>query len=156
MVTKDQIQPFIFPAIMVVLGLIVLVWIKNKISSATDSLDFSTSEEEKASDKSQIQQGTPVVTKSLSYPIAEYKNLANKIYNAMKGAGTDEDAIESVINMIKNQSDWNQVIKDFGIKDGNNLITWMRDDITESSRFAYDLSDIRKVLQLNNVNSNLP
>lgn len=148
----DFIKPYLPYIIGGLLFIGILWYIKRKVLTG---LGLETDSEQKESEQTQVSQ-TKVVSKNLKMPIQEYVNLGNKMYTAMKGAGTDEDMIKSVLSQIKNNDDWQQLVKSFGVKDGDNLITWLRNDLPEKSHFGYDLSDIRKALASKGVNSNLP
>jgi hypothetical protein len=57
-----------------------------------------------------------------------YKDIADALYNSMKGLSSSEDAenIKSIIlNRIKNKNDWEGVKRAFGVKDGENLEQWL-------------------------------
>ena len=72
---------------------------------------------------------------------------ASKLYAAMKGAGTNEKKIYEVFEMMKTRSDVLQLIKTFGIKDGENLNEWLLDDCSAS-----EISHINEILATNNIN----
>lgn len=74
---------------------------------------------------------------SLSLTNAEYTRLADKLYKAVKGVGTDETAIYAVFNALGNKADLLKLIAVFGTKDDMNLAQWIYDDLNSS--------EIRKV-----------
>lgn len=51
-----------------------------------------------------------------SYPDSNYVLLANKLFTAMYGYGTDEEAIYSVFRLMKNDLDVAKLIKAFGVR----------------------------------------
>lgn len=53
----------------------------------------------------------PVSSSNLTHSGAWYKNAADTLFNAMDGAGTDEDAIYGVFEQIDNQDDWNELVR---------------------------------------------
>lgn len=99
---------------------------------------------------------------NLSYPLYAYKEMVSKLFNAMDGFATDEDAIYQVIYALKRDEDVRQLKKDWGLKDytGNNLevMSFMIDDpqpLTAWLSAELDEEEKRKVryiLKSNNVN----
>lgn len=58
----------------------------------------------------------------LSYPPTQYKAWADGIKGAFDpygtfGAGTDEDTIYNILRKLKNNDDWLQLQKDYGVRD---------------------------------------
>jgi len=51
-----------------------------------------------------------------TYPDSNYVLLANKLFTAMYGYGTDEEAIYSVFRLMKNDLDVAKLIKAFGVR----------------------------------------
>lgn len=58
----------------------------------------------------------PVESGNLTHNKAWYKTAADTLFNAMDGAGTDEDAIFGVISQISNQDDWNELVYQYGTR----------------------------------------
>lgn len=56
----------------------------------------------------------PVNSGNLTHNSAWYRNAADVLFNAMDGAGTDEDAIYSIFREIDNQDDWNELVRKYG------------------------------------------
>ena len=54
-----------------------------------------------------------------TYTDAEYTQMADRLYAAMNGPGTDENAVKAVLEMIKNDSDWARLVKAFGLRDSS-------------------------------------
>jgi hypothetical protein len=71
---------------------------------------------------------------------AKYTQLANTIYGACKGWGTDEDAIYNAFNQLNNTADYLKLENVFGLHDGHNLDWWMRSEL--SNRERKQLNDI--------------
>lgn len=59
----------------------------------------------------------------------QFNLLANKLYNAMKGVGTDENTVYSCFNQLRNTADMLKLIAVFGTKDGETLDQWIRGDL---------------------------
>lgn len=66
---------------------------------------------------------------SLTLSNADYNRLADKLYKAVKGLGTDETAIYAVFNALTNKADLLKLIAVFGTKDDMTLVQWLYDDL---------------------------
>ena len=96
--------------------------------------------------------GFAVQRNNLSYSISEFTSMANQLFNAMDGAGTNEDIIFSVFNKIQTKDDYNQLIKSFGVRSSTSwtssfsgdLLAWLSDELSSS--------DVKK---LNNILSKI-
>lgn len=79
-----------------------------------------------------------IVQNALTYTEADYKAMADKLYIAMKGLGTDEEAIYEVIGRLRTRSDWYALIKAFGVRKSGgfsgNLVQWLVDELDEDER----------------------
>lgn len=75
-----------------------------------------------------------------SFTTSQYKAMADKLYWAMKGWGTDEDAVFEVINALKNNVDFLKIRSEFGIRDGYDMKEWFYGDFSSS--------DIQKINNL--------
>ncbi len=73
---------------------------------------------------------------------AQSKAIAEAIYKAVKGIGTDEKAIYDAFqsSYISSDDNLNRVILAFGSRDGMDMQQWLRDDL--------NASDMRKVNQI--------
>jgi predicted PurR-regulated permease PerM len=63
---------------------------------------------------------------TLSYDNSKFETLANSLYRAMKGAGTDTSAVYAVFNQMNTKADVLKLIQAFGVRDNENLQEWMR------------------------------
>lgn len=61
-----------------------------------------------------------------------YDSWAEKLYTAMKGAGTDEGMIFSVFKQLKNDVDFIRLDQAFGIRDTYTMRVWLKDDLSSS------------------------
>ena len=88
--------------------------------------------------KKDVTDDIEVDSSNLSYTDADYKIMANQMYVAMKGAGTDTPAIERVCKKLNNVDDWNALVKAFGVKSVSNwfykfsgtLYDWLQDELS--------------------------
>jgi len=78
----------------------------------------------------------------LTYTDSNYQQMADTLYIAMKGAGTDYSAIKRTLSKLKTKSDWNQLVVKFGVRKTNhfyytfegNLIEWLIDELSGSEQ----------------------
>ena len=64
----------------------------------------------------------------LSYTDTQYIAFANKLYDSMKGFGTDTDTVKYVFNCMKTKADVLKLIQVFGTRDGETLSQWLKGD----------------------------
>jgi hypothetical protein len=154
--TKSALS-FVMPyVVMIAIALIVLYYIKKKLGQASDSIGLTESDEQKDANKD-LANSVIVDYSKLSQPRGSYSVLAQKMYDSMKGLGTDTDAIKLVINSLHNQNDWNMLIKMFGSREGENLFKWLHDEMPTVSHLygRLDLSDLNKILVSKGIKQNL-
>lgn len=77
----------------------------------------------------------------------EAKAYADKLYAAMKGLGTDEDAIYEVFANMTTRSDVLYLIKTFGVKDSKTLNEWLTAELNANER-----TKLNNILANSNVN----
>ena len=115
--------------IVVILSVIVVAWMIFKRASGYFS----------QLSKEQMQQGEKDALEAqgitLTYPLQDYKALADDLYNAMAGAGTDTKTVFNTFNKMENDLDVIQLDQDFGFRDTlfsspTNLQGWLKDDLS--------------------------
>lgn len=62
----------------------------------------------------------------------QYMEMANILFSAMTGGGTDEDAIMRQIYHIRNQADWLLLKQYFDVRGGRDLVSWLRSELNLS------------------------
>ncbi len=77
----------------------------------------------------------------------QFNTYASSLYAAMDGPGTDEDKIYNVFRAMGTRSDVLQLIKTFGVKDGETLTEWMYGDLSSK-----EIDKINTILANNNIN----
>ncbi len=77
----------------------------------------------------------------------QLNTFASSLYAAMDGPGTDEDKIYNVFRAMGTRSDVLQLIKTFGVKDGETLTEWMYGDLSSK-----EIDKINTILANNNIN----
>lgn len=90
---------------------------------------------------------TTIKVEDISITQDQFHTYAQKLYKAMNGAGTDEKAIYEVFEAMNSRSDVQQLIKTFGVKDGENLAEWLYDDLS-----AGDIEHINAILATKSIN----
>lgn len=65
---------------------------------------------------------------------ADAELYAQRLYTAMKGMGTDEDAIYSVFLNLKTKGDVLYLIQVFGVKDHETLVQWITSELNSKER----------------------
>ena len=88
-----------------------------------------------------------ITAEAVTLKEATAKALADKLYEAMDGWGTDEAAIYEVMNEMNTRSDVVLLIKTFGVRDGKNLVQWITSELN-----AKDRAQVNNILATNNVN----
>ena len=89
-----------------------------------------------------LKSGKPTLDKSAA------SNVADQIYDAIKGMGTDEDAIKSALSQCQNMHDVKAVINSFKQNTGDELFGWLRGDLgTEYQWNYYVLRPLRDAMQ---------
>jgi len=77
------------------------------------------------------------VGQNLSYQNTQYQIFADALLTAMKGFGTDEDAVKDVMNKMNNNADILKLIQVFGVRDGYGLSAWITDDFSAEDKDKY-------------------
>ena len=88
-----------------------------------------------------------ISTERVTYSEADADNYVRKLYQAMKGIGTDEDAIYEVMSHMQTRSDVLYLIKKFSVKDGLTLNEWITAELSAKER-----THVNMILSTNNVN----
>lgn len=63
-----------------------------------------------------------------SYTPQQMLTYANKLETAMEGLGTTNDSVKEVFNAMNNDLDILLLIEAFGVRDDDDLATWLEDD----------------------------
>ena len=116
--------------------------------ATTEDINRSTTEDIKTLNKQGIKP---------TYYASQYVHFADKLYNAMITSnpfdGTDEDAIYSVMRLMKNDVDINMLVKSFGTRrmefslKGGGLAAFLQDDLDKK-----EMAIVNKILSDNNIN----
>ncbi len=123
--------------VMVILALIIIILIKykGKLTDSVKNRELAESLDE------EINQSDITLTQT------QLNTYASSLYAAMDGPGTDEDKIYNVFRAMGTRSDVLQLIKTFGVKDGETLTEWMNGDLSSK-----EIDKINRILANNNIN----
>jgi len=77
------------------------------------------------------------VGQNLSYQNTQYQIFAESLYTAMKGFGTNENAVRDVMQRMNNNADILKLIQVFGVRDGYGLSAWITDDFSSKDKEKY-------------------
>lgn len=127
--------------VIVVIVLLAVYWNKIKARIADRRLERSFDEQIVASEVTMTQQ--------------QASALADKLYSAMDGSGTNEQKIYSVFDQINSYSDLMMVMKAFGERKGfwgwfgskSGLVEWINDDCSND-----EIAKINAILASKNIN----
>ena len=116
--------------------------------ATTEDINKSTTEDIKILNKQGIKP---------TYYASQYVQFADKLYNAMITSnpfqGTDEEAIYSVMRLMKNDVDINMLVKAFGTRrmefslKGGGLAAFLQDDLNTK-----EMATVNKILSDNKIN----
>ena len=73
-----------------------------------------------------------ITTSNITLSQVQLNTLADKIYKAVKGSGTDETSIYDAMRTLQSKDDVLALIKTFGVRDSMTLREWLYDDLNNS------------------------
>lgn len=78
-----------------------------------------------------------------SYLDTQYNMFADTLYTAMKGVGTDEEAVAGVMYKMKTDVDLLKLVQAFGKRNGYSLTDWIASEFSQEDKSFY----VNEVLQ---------
>lgn len=78
---------------------------------------------------------------------SQINTLSSKLYSAMKGAGTNEEAVFNGFAELNTRSDLELLLKTYGVKESKTLKEWLYDELSED-----DIVHINEILASKNIN----
>jgi uncharacterized protein (UPF0333 family) len=134
--SNPKFRKLLFNAIIVIIVLIIIYIVYRKVNKAIKEAKAA-----RQSKESVAASENAIIVNALTYADSDYHAMADKLFRAMDGAGTDTDAIEEVISKIRTKSDWNAIVKAFDIRETTawysrfkgNLIEWLTDELSDNS-----------------------
>lgn len=136
--TKNPIVMWIIIAILLLVVSLVFYFIYRS-ASKIDDVASSNEVIERANKELDVNQ--------LTLTTQQLHTICEKLYDAMSGFATDEDAIYDAISMCETRSDLMAVIATFGVKDGQTLAEWLYDDLDGS-----ELAHLNAIISSKNIN----
>lgn len=121
---KKVYLKWIIPAVLALVAIAVILFFVFKAKTSVEAVA--------AAKKNIDDANAEIDTEKITLTPAQYATIASKLYRAMKGVGTDEDAIYDAISMLNTRSDLMYVITVFGSKDGMTLSEWIADELSSS------------------------
>lgn len=123
--------------VLVIVAIIILIIVKykGKLTDTIKNRELAESLDE------EINQDDITLTQT------QLNTFASSLYAAMDGLGTDEDKIYNVFRAMGTRSDVLQLIKTFGVKDGETLTEWLNGDLSSK-----EIDKINSILANNNIN----
>lgn len=124
-------------SVIIVLAIVVLIVVKYKgtLSDAVKNRKLAESLDEE------------IDVDALTLTQTQLNTFASSLYAAMDGPGSDEDKIYAVFRSMGSRSDVLQLIKTYGVKDGENLTEWLYGDLSTK-----EIAKINNILANNNIN----
>ena len=97
--------------------------------------------------------GKEVDKKDLTFQDSHYLAMADQLFIAMEGAGTDPDSILEVLSSLETPSDWFLLVKEFGTKENTtlwwserqNLIEFFGSELSNSDLNEYVKQPLREI-----------
>ncbi len=77
---------------------------------------------------------------------AQASTLADKIFSALRGWGTDEEAVYSAFRMLRSRSDLLLLSRTFGVRGGRTLSEWLSSDLSQK-----ELDKVNQILATNGI-----
>ena len=126
-------------AVAVVCAFVLLIWIISKVKGKIEDSIVNNKLVDEVNAEMDVNQTT--LTQS------QLNTLSTKIYSALKGVGSDEDAVYSAFEEVQNRTDLLQLIKTFGVKDSLTIKEWLYDDLSVD-----EIAHINNILASKNIN----
>ena len=124
--------------VLILIGIVVLAFIILKVKGMFTS--------EIKNQKNIAQANAEIDANKLSFTEAQYASLASKLYAAMKGLGTDEQAIFDVMATLKTRSDLMKLMSVFGVRDNKTLMEWIPSELS-----AKDMAKLNNILMAQSI-----
>lgn len=130
---KDLLLKYSMIAI-VVLIIFFVVW--NRFGKSKQDTEDANKERDIANEVNNA-----ITTSNIRLSQVQLNTLADKLYNAVKGAGTDEKSIYDAMRTLQTKDDVLALIKTFSVRDSMTLREWLYDDLNNS-----EISKINDIL----------
>lgn len=121
---KDLLLKYGMIAI-VVLIMFFVVW--NRFGKSKQDTEDANKERDIANEVNNA-----ITTSNVTLSQVQLNTLADKIYKAVKGSGTDEKSIYDAMRTLVTKDDVLALIKTFSVRDSMTLREWLYDDLNNS------------------------
>ena len=152
METKDKLNIVLY----IIVGAVLIIGINKIVKSVSVGLGFERDPEKVKMSNDELNSINKQILNSkekLSFTSDSYVNMANNLYKAMDGVGTNDKLVREVFNFPKNKTDILKIISVFGIKNGKNLKEWVKDDYSDTNiPFFTDLTTLNNIFKRKNIN----
>ncbi len=130
---KASVTKWLIAAVICIVAVAVIILVvykvKNKVSASIQGIkNINDANEE-------------IAPSQLTMTPQQYNTLASKIYTAVKGLGTDEQALYDAFDKLSTRSDLMQLTSAFGTRDNMTLAEWIADDCN-----ANEIAHINSIL----------
>lgn len=133
--TTKQIGMAVGALFLVILLIYIISKVKTKIEDAIVHNDL-------------VNEANAEINKNqLTMTNSQFNTLATKLYSAMKGLGTDEEAVFNAFGELGTRSDLEQLLKTYDVKDSKTLKEWLYDELSID-----DIAHINEILAAKNIN----
>lgn len=133
--TTKQIGMAVGALFLVILLIYIISKVKTKIEDAIVHNDL-------------VNEANAEINKNqLTMTNSQFNTLATKLYSAMKGLGTDEEAVFNTFGELGTRSDLEQLLKTYDMKDSKTLKEWLYDELS-----IEDVVHINEILAAKNIN----
>lgn len=130
---KDLLLKYGMIAI-VVLIMFFVVW--NRFGKSKQETEDANKERDIANEVNNA-----ITTSNVTLSQVQLNTLADKLYKAVKGSGTDEKSIYDAMRTLQTKDDVLALIKTFSVRDSMTLREWLYDDLNNS-----EISKINDIL----------
>ena len=121
---KDLLLKYGMIAI-VVLIIFFVVW--NRFGKSKQDTEDANKERDIANEVNNA-----ITTSNVTLSQVQLNTLADKIYKAVKGPGTDEKSVYDAMRTLQTKDDVLALIKTFSVRDSMTLREWLYDDLNNS------------------------
>ena len=133
--TTKQIGMAVGALFLVILLIYIISKVKTKIEDAIVHNDL-------------VNEANAEINKNqLTMTNSQFNTLATKLYSAMKGLGTDEEAVFNAFGELGTRSDLEQLLKTYDVKDSKTLKEWLYDELSID-----EVAHINEILAAKNIN----
>lgn len=153
-VTKQiiiKVAPWLILGIIVAIIILVILGKFKNIFGLGEDKDDKVSAQNQASEIDLIK----VDPSKKSFPEGNYISMANSLEAAMSGLGSSDSEVANTLSLVKNQTDWNYLIKVFGIREGENLLSWIRGDFDVAPLTGLSRKNLNAILMARGVTTYL-